>query len=48
MEVKTCSNCKIEKSFFEFYIKDPVKGLLRSHCKSCLQQKRDEIYDSEI
>lgn len=42
MEIKTCSNCKIEKHISDFYVRDPVKGLLRSHCKICLQQKRDE------
>lgn len=40
--MKICSNCKVEKDFSNFYIKDPLKGSLRSHCISCLKEKRYE------
>ncbi len=41
MTTKKCSNCEIEKDISLFGLQ---KGSIRSHCKSCINKKRNGRY----
>ena len=40
--MKTCTKCKDEKPFSEFYFKDKAKTKYRSWCKPCISDNRRE------
>lgn len=43
--VKTCSKCKVDKPFSEFYKKTKAKDGLRSQCKACHKAYREANKD---
>jgi hypothetical protein len=46
METKTCSICKLEKSFNEFLWKNKQKGIKHYQCRECYKEIRKKSYNS--
>lgn len=42
--MKCCSRCKTEKPFSEFNKRSDKPHLWKSHCKSCIKSKNQELY----